>query len=73
MKSDNDEGFIYRSFSFVDMADTSKILPSRAIDELAGINTLVGYITLLGSAIFPESEDKRILQNLTSFSLNRSF
>ena len=24
-------------------------------------------------AIFPESVDKRILQNLTSFSLNRSF
>ena len=24
-------------------------------------------------AIFPESEDKKILQNLTSFSLNRSF
>ena len=24
-------------------------------------------------AIFPNSEDKRILQNLTSFSLNRSF
>ena len=24
-------------------------------------------------AIFPDSEDKRILQNLTSFSLNRSF
>ena len=24
-------------------------------------------------AIFPETEDKRILQNLTSFSLNRSF
>ena len=24
-------------------------------------------------AIFPESEDKRILQRLTSFSLNRSF
>ena len=23
--------------------------------------------------IFPDSEDKRILQNLTSFSLNRSF
>ena len=24
-------------------------------------------------AIFPNSEDKKILQNLTSFSLNRSF
>ena len=24
-------------------------------------------------AIFPESEDKRVLQKLTSFSLNRSF
>ena len=24
-------------------------------------------------AIFPDTEDKRILQNLTSFSLNRSF
>ena len=24
-------------------------------------------------AIFPDSEDKKILQNLTSFSLNRSF
>ena len=24
-------------------------------------------------AIFPENEDKKILQNLTSFSLNRSF
>ena len=24
-------------------------------------------------AIFPESEDKKILQRLTSFSLNRSF
>ena len=24
-------------------------------------------------AIFPDSEDKRILQNLTSFSLNRSY
>ena len=24
-------------------------------------------------AIFPETEDKRFLQNLTSFSLNRSF
>ena len=24
-------------------------------------------------AIFPDNEDKRILQNLTSFSLNRSF
>ena len=24
-------------------------------------------------AIFPETENKRILQNLTSFSLNRSF
>ena len=24
-------------------------------------------------AIFPETEDKRILQNLTGFSLNRSF
>ena len=24
-------------------------------------------------AIFPDSEDKRILQSLTSFSLNRSF
>ena len=24
-------------------------------------------------AIFPETEEKRILQNLTSFSLNRSF
>ena len=24
-------------------------------------------------AIFPESEDKKILQNLTNFSLNRSF
>ena len=24
-------------------------------------------------AIFPDNEDKKILQNLTSFSLNRSF
>ena len=24
-------------------------------------------------AIFPDTEDKKILQNLTSFSLNRSF
>ncbi len=24
-------------------------------------------------AIFPDNEDKRVLQNLTSFSLNRSF
>ena len=24
-------------------------------------------------AIFPQSEDKRVLQNLTSFSLNRSY
>ena len=24
-------------------------------------------------AIFPDSQDKKILQNLTSFSLNRSF
>ena len=30
----------------------------------------VSYDTL---GIFPDSEDKRILQNLTSFSLNRSF
>ena len=30
----------------------------------------VSYDTL---AIFPDSEDKRILQSLTSFSLNRSF
>ena len=27
----------------------------------------------LFDAIFPDTEDKKILQNLTSFSLNRSF
>ena len=30
-------------------------------------------VSFAALAIFPETEDKRILQNLTSFSLNRSF